>query len=76
MCEHFGVGKAIAPVIPVFADHDGKHLGVQPVDHAVVRYAAATPALHFQHDPHSLLAPHLPLDGFQAIIHAEHPPFF
>jgi len=75
MREHFGVGKTIAAVIPMFADHDGKHLGVQPVNHAVVRYAAAPPALHFQHDPCSLLAPHLPLDGFQVIIHAEHPPF-
>jgi hypothetical protein len=37
-----------------------------------VRYAAAPPAPHFQRDPLTLVALHLPLDGIQVFIHAKH----
>jgi hypothetical protein len=72
MREHLRVGKAIAPAVAVFSDHHSKHLGIEPINHTVLRYAAAPPAPHPQRNPLALLTFHLPPDYVQIVAHPAH----
>jgi hypothetical protein len=76
MREHFGIRKAIAPPVSVLPHKNGKHLGVKPVNDAVLLTAATAPAPRFQRHMHALALSHLQFYGIESVIHSTMLPFY